>query len=230
MDIKNGSEGSGFTITPKETPKINITPKEKGIEITPKERPEIEIREIFRSRIKEMVGDHGNDTLRIISDFGQSWNLANLTVEDAFHFSNITYREINNPEIEGKIYNFYNTLVRLNPELKNIETNGDIVNILHIIRGVGSGLHFNDIKYFVEVLKGNAENTPEEDQALEYQALEAFYLRNGLSAVEFDERDAEKIEAEIDAIEESYGLESLNFALSPETSRRVIENRPYKEG
>jgi len=72
---------------------------------------------------------------------------------------------------------------------------------LDIIRGVASGLHFNDIKFFIEQMKGTAENDTLIHRFKENKAYK-HYKKN-------------------------YDGKNLEFALSPETIKRILNNQPY---
>ncbi|MFA4936963.1 MAG: hypothetical protein WC575_01540 [Patescibacteria group bacterium] len=189
--------------------------------ITPEIKPEIEIKEVFPSEIKEMIGKHGFDTLKVDHEFGQNWNLANLTTEDVYYLGNQFYNQRNEQAVSEQINRFYQTLIRLNSELEDIKVDS-IERKLDVIRGVGSGLHFNDIKYFIEELKGDAKNQSEQDRALEFKVIEAYYRRNGIDTNK-DESELNEEELRfVDKLEERVG-----YAFSPETAKRIINNIPY---
>ena len=138
---------------------------------------------------------YNNDTIDI--DFGQSWNTGKYNLSDILFLSN--KKEFFNKET----VELYNYLISLNPTLKNIkvENNNRLVDI---VRGLASGLHFNDIKYFVEDLKGDARNQLKDDDLLQEKAYKAYEERFG------EENDYK-----------------IGFALSPETANRVINNAKY---
>jgi len=163
-----------------EKPKFNITPKPViKLNITEKKSPKLNIREIFPAKIREMVENHGLGTLKVDPHFGQTWNLSNISTEDVFYFGSQYYKDRDKKDISEKIDTFYQTLLRMNPELQNIGVENK-ERLLDVIRGVGSGLHFNDIKYFVEELKGNANNEPAEMKTMDEQVMEAYLKRNGI--------------------------------------------------
>ena len=207
-----------------ESPKFNITPREiPELDITPKKRPKFEIKEIFPSEIQEMIGKHGFDTLKVDPQFGQNWDLSNLTTEDIYYFGNHFYKQRNEEGLSKQINKFYQTLLRLNPELENIKVDS-IERILSVIRGVGSGLHFNDIKYFVEALKGDANNETEENKALEIQAHEEYFKRAGID-IKKDESEFSK--QELSLVDDL--ASKIGFTFSPETLNRIINNDPYPQ-
>ena len=204
---------------PKTSPKLNITEK-----VVPKgySAYSLNIREIFPSKIKEMIGKHGFGTMKVDPHFGQNWNLANLTTEDVYYFGNQFYKDRNEKDVSDKIDIFYQTLLRMNPELKNI-TVGNKERLLDVIRGVGSGLHFNDIKYFVENLKGDANNESEPARSLEEKAIGEYLKRNG---VDIEKDESQVTEDDLKKIDELY--EKIGFAFSPETMNRIINDNPYQ--
>jgi hypothetical protein len=208
----------------KETPKI---------EITKKEAPKIDIKEVFPSRYKKMIGEQKFSNLEVDPAFGQKWNLANLTTKDLYTFGNEFYKKIvaNQEGMLDEGNKFYQTLVKFNPELKEVKIE-NTERMLDVIRGVGSGLHLNDVKYFVEELKGIGENESEENLKLWEQAYIAYFKRNGIevkhSMIWEDPSDEETKKL----MESPKYLEldhKIGFAFSPETCRRIISNNPYNK-
>lgn len=200
------------------------------MEFKKKELPKIEIKQVFPKEIKDLIGEHGFGTLKVDQKFGQPWNLSNLTMEDVYYFGNTFYRDIISDinDMRKKCLLFYQTLISLNPELKNIETHNNIERILDVIRGVGSGLHYNDIKYFVEELNGSGENESKENQKLWREAYYAYMTREGFN---IDKNESGlKDESVLDEGElKRFGIldGKIGYVFSPETCLRIIENKPY---
>jgi len=153
------------------------------------------------------VGNRINN-LKVQNEWGQNWNLGNLQTLDNLQVIG------NRKENFDLIDETYDTLLSLNPILKDIKIPNsptdkyancykDAITSakLSLIRGIASGLHFNDVKYYVQDLKGNAEN-----ESLLHS------IKERLAYWRFKNR---------------YG-ENINFALSPETIKRIKENKPYQ--
>lgn len=140
--------------------------------------------------------------------FGQEWNCGGLDgVDDIFYLAGEVKEYI---DLEDR---FYDTLLRLNPCLEGIcaDTREKRRGVL---RGVGSRLHYNDIKYFIEDVNCDATNDNLINKLRWRLALTAYSLRNP---------SKEKNEAKI-----KQGLGGdIEFVLSPETSNRVIFNDFY---
>ncbi len=149
------------------------------------------------------------NNLKMQEGWGQNWNLGNLQKLD---YLNVIGNRKENFDL---IDEAYNVLLSLNPSLKEIKTPNnpkdkyvdcykDAITSarLDIIRGVASGLHLNDIKYFVENLKGTTKN-----QSLLCTLKEELAYR---------------------AFRKNYG-ENIQFALSPETIKRIKEDKPYQK-
>lgn len=190
-----------------------------------KEPVKLNIQEVFPKKIKEMIGNVEEFTnLEVDPDFGQKWNLLNLTNKEVYVFANKFYRDIlENLVIQNEFKSFYKKLLEINPELKNINSE-NLERDLDIVRGVGSGLHFNDIKYFVEDLKGTAENEKEEDRELWTMAYLAYMKRNGFDFENMPDEDVE----EFMETEEYFEVDGkIGFVFSKETLNRIIENKPY---
>lgn len=193
------------------------------------ESSKIIIKEVIPKRYREMVGSDEFMNLEVDPAFGQKWNLPNFSTKQTYDFGNKFYGKILKDESgmleEGE--KFYLTLVRLNPELGNIKKE-NTERMLDIIRGVGSGLHYNDIKYFVEDLKGSGANESEENYKLWEQAVVTYFNRNGIKLNSLPE---DLPEEEYEALQKSERYHDISnkisFAFSPETCRRIIENKPY---
>ncbi|MCX6751096.1 MAG: hypothetical protein NTZ83_06570 [Candidatus Pacearchaeota archaeon] len=154
------------------------------------------------------VGSNMNN-LKVQEEWGQNWNLGNLQTLENLHAIG------NRKENFDLIDETYSTLLSLNPILNDIPIPGSpkdkYANVykdaitsakLDIIRGVASGLNFNDVKYFVQDLKGNAKNESLSHAIKERLAYRTFKKRYG---------------------------ETIEFALSPETIKRIKENKPYQQ-
>lgn len=184
----------------KELPKITITEKPN------KEFDEDILRSIMICKNMNIVPVSSYErNIKIDPDFGQKWNYGNLRNENDLWF----FAEKNRGE--NLINKFYNTLTELNPKLKNIKAR-TIDDKFAVIRGVGTGLHCNDIKYFVEEMNLDAKNESPENAQLWEKAFEKYMGRNG--------GDTELIQLKTD--------EKIGYVLSPETCKRVIENKPYQ--
>lgn len=193
---------------------------------TKKEQPDIEIKEIFPNLYKEMVEDPDFINLEVDPAFGQQWQLANLTMSDVYQIGNSFHKKIiKSKEMLDSCEEFYKLLKKFNPDLKNI-TATDPDRMLDIICGVGSGLHYNDIKYFVEDLKGSAKNELNENAELWKEAFAAYMKRSGYDFEIISDEDAEKIMQ----TEEYFNVDNkISFVFSPETCRRIIDNEPYNK-
>ena len=155
------------------------------------------------------TGKHINN-LQQDKKYGQEWNVGNLnSLDNLFLLSN-------NKDNFDLIDELYEVLLKLNPDLKNIilPNNNDKYAIvlnppsplksakLDIIRGVASGLHLNDIKFFVEKLKGDADNAKILHFMKETRAFNHYKNKYG---------------------------KSMEFSLSPETIKKIIKNESYND-
>lgn len=156
----------------------------------------------FPKNITELTESHGHNSLSMDPAFGESWELANVSGADLDYlvknFNSLTA----GLDPEAIADTVYGVLVMLNPKLKDITANG-LEDKLHVIRGVASGLHFNDIKYFVQDLQGHGGNESRESRQLTNKAWEAYYGRKGEDFTQG------------------------GFILSFETATRMINNDPY---
>jgi len=151
---------------------------------------------------------HGNG--KIDYRFGQEWNCGNLEgIDDVFY---LTTRSYHYPDLVNK---FYNKMVKLNPSLKDISAPENIDKLV-LLRGVGSGLHLNDVKYFLENVNHDCKN-----ESFVNEVLSSFaYFAYGLRYPENDKSEEKR----------QNGLgNDVDFALSPKTAKRVIFNNFYRE-
>ena len=133
--------------------------------------------------------------------FGQKWNYGNLDGLDDFHYlTEKVYPDLVN--------NLYDKMCELNPSLNKIYAKENMQKY-ELLKGVGSGLHFNDLKYFLENVNCSGKNGSFLNKKLMYLAWSSYDARNPSKR-----KDVE---------------ESINFILSPKTATRIIFNRPYNK-
>lgn len=176
---------------------------------------------MFPVEITNTFGDRVFCNREVDPRFGQQWNLANLRAADLYYFGNTLYPIRTDPAVVRQVNVFYEILVQLNPELSNIMSH-NIEMKLDVIQGVGSGLHFNDIQYFVEELGGTLDNQSENDRSLEKQVEEAYFKRHGIDMnADFSTYTQDDLKL-FDQLQNKIG-----FAFCPETARRIIDDEPY---
>ncbi|HEY1041602.1 MAG TPA: hypothetical protein VGE63_02665 [Candidatus Paceibacterota bacterium] len=168
----------------------------------------------FVSEVLELTKSKDYKNLEVDNDFGQKWELGDFTKEVTFKYGDKLFDQMNVVDVSAQVEEFYDELVKVNPALNqiNVQTIEDKINV---IRGIGSGLHVNDIKFFVEDLKGSAKNLVGNVRDLNEQAVRAYIERANLEGKEFE------------AVEDAYS--KVGFAFSPETAQRIIDNKPYNQ-
>ncbi|MBY0539184.1 hypothetical protein K2P56_01960 [Patescibacteria group bacterium] len=160
-----------------------------------------------------MKGRVERDNYMIDRLFGQSWNLGGLSPAELNYLANYFYPiKGEQPPVDSheRIKALYEEIVSLNPELSGFPIS-DIGVQIDVIRGVASGLHVNDIRYFAKDLRGSGTNMSAYDRALCDKAQSLYYGQ-------FGDREQVKL---TDGV--------TTFILSNETARRIIENRPYEK-
>lgn len=153
------------------------------------------------SKKKFVPQDYKN--LKIDSKFGQEWNYGSLdSIDDVFYFTEQQTK--NYPDL---LNDFYKKMCELNPSLKGISAKTEIEKY-RLLRGVGSELHYNDIKYFIEKINGSGKNSNYVNGRLNNFANYVYDLRN--------------------SSEKNYSP-GLDFVLCPETAIRSILNFSYNK-
>ena len=150
---------------------------------------------------KKRFAPAGYKNYKIDYKFGQKWNYGNLDGLDDFYY--LTKKV--SPDL---VNNLYNQVCELNPSLKKIYAEENIQKY-ELLRGVGSGLHFNDLKYFIESLNCRGGNAGFINKKLMNLAWSSYENKNSSKR-----KDTGEI---------------VDFALSPETAMRIIFNKPYNK-
>lgn len=153
------------------------------------------------SKKKFVPQDYEN--LKIDSKFCQEWNYGSLdSADDVFYFT-----EQQTKNSHDLLNDFYKKICELNPLLKGISAKTEIEKY-RLLRGVGSELHYKDIKYFIEEINGSGGN--------------GNYVSRGLNNL------AHYVYDLINSSEKNYNP-GLDFVLCPETAMRSILNIPYNK-
>jgi hypothetical protein len=193
-----------------------------------KSRLDFALRERFSLDVQSaMKGKSEIDNDTIDRAFGQSWSLGGFSLAELSYLIKYYAPNFGNGEVSEsvvpQITTLYEMLVDVNPTLKAIPVKG-ILGKTHVVIGVGTGLHFNDIRYFVEDLEGHGFNRSPYDKALGDKAIEIYHARMGTELLRNSSHLTRTQEAQLNE-----SNRSVHYILSPETARRIIENRPYEK-
>ena len=131
---------------------------------------------------------------KIVPEFGQKWNYERLKNADNLWFA--LRKAWKN---EDSINKLYEMIVKLNPKLKKIRVDTSWKKRA-VLGGIASGLHYNDIKYYVQKLKLN----------LKYEEKRINKLLRGIATLVFGVRCF--------LFQKTKSKEpNIEFTLSPET-------------